>query len=136
MTTLAHAGVAPTPEQADALATRLFRAIERGDVDAVAELYADDVAVWHNTSGRAQTKHENLALLKGLTERAEDWRYEDVRRRCYAGGCSQQHVLRGKLRGRDAFAIPVCIVLEMAEGRIRRIDEYLDSAALGALFGD
>ena len=123
-----------TPEEVDRLATRLFAAIEKGDVDAVAALYADDVAVWHNTSGQAQTKQENLALLKGLTARAEDWRYEDVRRRCYPGGCSQQHVLRGKLRGRAPFDFPVCIVLVMANDKIRRIDEYLDSAALGALF--
>ena len=123
-----------SPEEVDRLAGQLFAAIEAADVDAVAALYDDDVAVWHNTSQHAQTKQENLALLKGLTSRAEAWRYEDVRRRCYPGGCSQQHVLRGKLQGAEPFEIPVCIVLEMSEGKICRIDEYLDSAAVAALF--
>ena len=124
-----------TPEEVDRLADRLFAAIEAGDVEAVAALYADDVEVWHNTSGHVQSKDENLALLSGLTSRAEAWHYDRVRRRCYLGGCSQQHVLSGKLRDRDPFEIAVCIVLEMASGKIRRIDEYLDSAALGPLFG-
>ena len=62
-------------------------------------------------------------------------RYDRVRRRCYLGGCSQQHVLSGKLRDRGPFEISMCIVLEMTGGKIRRIDEYLDSAALGPLFG-
>ena len=124
-----------TLEEVDQLADRLFAAIEAGDIEAVAALYADDVEVWHNTSGQAQSKDENLKLLGGLAARAEAWRYEQVRRRCYSGGCSQQHVLTGKLRNRDPFEIAVCIVLEMAGGKIRRIDEYLDSAALGQLFG-
>ena len=58
-----------------------------------------------------------------------------MQRRCYQGGCSQQHVLTGKLRYRDPFEIALFIVLEMDGGKIRRIDEYLDSAALGSLFG-
>ncbi len=124
-----------TPEEVDRLADRLFAAIEAGDVEAVAVLYADDIEVWHNTSGHVQSKDENLALLTGLTSRAEVWHYEQVRRRCYPGGCCQQHVLRGKLRDRDPFEIAVCIVLELAAGKIQRIDEYLDSAALGPLFG-
>ncbi len=84
-----------TPEEVDRLADRLFAAIEAGDVEAVAVLYADDIEVWHNTSGHVQSKDENLALLSGLTSRAEVWCYEQVRRRCYPGGCCQQHVLRG-----------------------------------------
>ena len=122
-------------DEVNQLADQLFAAIEAGDVKAVATLYADDIQIWHNTSGKAQSKDENLALLAGLTSRAEAWSYEQVRRRCDSKGCSQQHVLVGKMPNRDPFEIAVSIVLEMSGGKIRRIDEYLDSANLAALFG-
>lgn len=61
-----------TLEEVDRLADRLFAAIEAGDVEAVAALYADDVEVWHNTSGQAQSKDENLKLLGGLAARYLD----------------------------------------------------------------
>jgi ketosteroid isomerase-like protein len=35
-------------------------AIEHGDIDAVAPMYTDDVAVWHNVTGRALDKAQSL----------------------------------------------------------------------------
>ena len=123
-----------TPAEIDALATDFFAAITRGDLEAVASLYAPDVAVWHNVTAKIQTQDENLALLGSLVPKVSEWRYEEVRRRCFDGGFVQQHVLRGRNAKGESVAVPVCLVAEVRDGKVARIDEYLDSRAAGPLF--
>ena len=42
-------------------------------------------------------------------------------------GFVQQHVVRGRNALGEEFAIPACLVVTVVEGRITRLDEYLDS---------
>lgn len=120
----------------DALATRFFAAIETGDAETIGRLYAEDAQVWHNVSGAAQSREENLRLLAYLAKRIRGWRYDDVRRRCFPDGFVQQHVLRGHNTRGEAVAVAACIVAEVADGCIVRIDEYLDAEAARPLFAD
>lgn len=123
-----------TPAEIDGLASRLFAAIERGDIEAVAGCYQPELVVWHSPSGHEQTRDENLALLTRLSERCSDWRYEEVRREIFADGFVQQHVLRLRNARGVPVEVPVCIVVRVREGAITRIDEYLDAAAAAPLF--
>jgi ketosteroid isomerase-like protein len=118
---------------ADALdvAERLFAAIEAGDVEAVRSVYAPDAEIWHNHDGVAQSVDENLRVLGWLVTRCSDLRYTEVRRSATDGGFVQQHVLRLTSPAGEALAIPACIVGTVVDGRIARIDEYLDSAQIG-----
>ena len=114
------------------VADRFFGAIEAGDIAAVRELYHPDVVVWHNTDGlrhkeRGQNREDNLALLTGLTGAISDWKYDIWFRELTASGLVQQHTLSGQLPNGEALAIPVCIVLQIVDGVIVRLDEYLDS---------
>ncbi len=52
-----------TPDQ---FAASFFDAIERGDIDAVAACYAEDVVIWHNTDAVETSKAQNLKTLAGL----------------------------------------------------------------------
>ena len=52
------------------IASRLFAAIEEGDLDAVRDLYSPDVQIWHNVTNRSQTRDENLKLLADFTSAA------------------------------------------------------------------
>ena len=122
-----------TPEEIDRIASRLFSAIEKGDIEGVAALYAEDVEIWHNVSGRAQTRDENLRLLTHLRGRLDDWRYDEIRRDLFDGGFVQQHVLRARKPDGARVAIPVCILVRASRGRITRIDEYLDGRAADTL---
>ena len=79
----------------DDLLDPFFAAIERGDIDAVAPMYADDVAVWHNVSGRALDKARSLDLLRYWTEHVQDVRYEVLERHPFEGGIVQRHIVRG-----------------------------------------
>jgi ketosteroid isomerase-like protein len=118
----------------DTLASDLFAAIERGDLDAVRELYSPGVEIWHNVTGRSQTREENLKLLKYFTGRVSELRYEVIAREFFPGGFVQRHVLHGKLASGDLITAPVCLVVHVSAGRIARLYEYLDPATVRAAF--
>jgi ketosteroid isomerase-like protein len=120
----------PTP---DAVAERLFSAIEAGDIDAVRALYAPDVAVWHNHDGLVQSLDDNVRVLGWMTRHLPGARYTDVRRSLTESGFVQQHVLVATNRAGREVAVPACIVADVADGRITRLDEYLDSAHIAQL---
>ncbi len=112
---------------------RFFSAIEAGDMETVCNVYHPDVAVWHNVDGlerreRGQSRDDNVALLSVLTNKIKDWKYDVWFREATESGMVQQHTLRGRLPNGEALAIPVCIVLQIQDGCITRLDEYIDSA--------
>lgn len=118
----------------DELLDRFFAAITRGDIDAVAPFYTDDVQVWHNVTGAALDKPGSLDLLRYWSSRVADLHYEVLERRIYEGGAVQRHVVHGRA-GDTAVDAAVCIVFHFDTGRISRIYEYLDAAAVAAVFG-
>ncbi|HVM97895.1 MAG TPA: nuclear transport factor 2 family protein [Candidatus Acidoferrales bacterium] len=115
------------------VAERLFAAIQLGDVDAVGEIYAPDAQIWHNHDRAVQTREENLAVLRWVVKNVTGLRYEEVRRQRTELGFVQQHVLRGTTRNGAALEIAACIVCTVVDGRIARLDEYIDTAQVAAL---
>ena len=121
-------------EDTERVVSALFAAIERGDLEAVRALYAPDVTIWHNVTGKTQTRDENLKLLKFFTGRVAERRYEVLGRDFFPGGFVQRHVLHGKLASGELVAAQVCIVIYVSGGRIERLYEYLDPAAVSGVF--
>ncbi len=116
------------------VAGSLFDCIEAGDAAGVDALYSEDVEVWHNFSNVAQTKAENLATLTGLIASVDEIRYEVTERLALdSERVVQRHDLCCTTRDGAAFTIPACIFITVRDGRIVRIDEYLDSAQANAL---
>lgn len=117
-----------TNDEVRAFATRFFDAIEQGDVATVGECYTDDVVIWHNNDGLEQSREENLAVLRGMVGRISDRVYDERRVEVFDGGFIQQHVLRGTRKDGVRVALPAAIICRMESGKIRRLDEYFDSA--------
>jgi ketosteroid isomerase-like protein len=122
----------PTPDALE-LGARLMEAIRSGDLDAVREIYAPNIRVWHNLDRVEQTLDENLRLLAWVVKNVAGLRYEQVRRQRTESGFVQQHVLRGTAPGGEPLEVAACLVCRVEGGRITRIDEYLDSVPLAAL---
>lgn len=112
------------------VATLLFAAVEAGDVAAVARLYARDAVIWHSHTGTTQTAEENVQILGMVTRRLRDMRYEEVRRQRTERGFVQQHVLRARGPEGQLIELRACILCDVVDGRITRLDEYLDGAAV------
>ena len=115
------------------LAERLITAVTAGDVEGVRACYAPDVIVWHNSDGVEQSADENLRVLGWVIENIRDLRYEDIRRQRTPTGFVEQHVLRGTAPNGAALSIPACLIGTVVDGRITRLDEYLDSTQLAPL---
>jgi ketosteroid isomerase-like protein len=116
-----------------ALAERLIAAILAGDIDAVRAIYTPDARIWHNFDRIEQTVDENLRVLRWLVRNVRDLRYEDIRRQRTEEGFVQQHVLRGRTADGAELSVPGCLVCTVRDGRITRLEEYLDSAHFAAL---
>lgn len=115
------------------VAETLFSAIEAGDVAAVRNLYAPDIVVWHNHDQVEQSARVNLRVLEWLVGNVQNIRYDEIRRERTDSGFVQQHVLCGTTRGGKPVSIPACMIVTVKDGRITRIDEYLDSAHVASL---
>ena len=118
----------------DALASRFFAAIERGDLDAIEAIYSPDVAVWVNVTRQTSGLAANLRLLRSFTARVRDLHYEVEERSLIPGGFVQRHTITGRLASGETISVPVALIVRVADGRITRIDEYLDSAAIAPVF--
>jgi ketosteroid isomerase-like protein len=116
-----------TQDEIEQVADALFAAIERGDVDAVRELYAPDAVVWHNFDQVEQPVEDNLRTLAYLHRKVAGMRYTEVRRVVIDDGFVQQHVLRGDAPG-GPLEMPAMMRVWVADGRVTRVEEYLDPA--------
>lgn len=115
-----------------ALADRLVAAIEAGDEAGVVACFTDDAVVWHNYDGREVGLVDVLPLLASLVELVPGVRYDVTRRHPCEGGFIQQHVVRGTA-AKGELVMPACMVITVRDGKIARLEEYLDRGALRVL---
>ncbi len=118
------------------LVEEMIAAIERGDVELVRSLYSPSIIVWANFDGRERDRDASLSLLDWLISVTTERRYEIVRRIEIEGGVLQQHVLHGTTTVGRTFSMPACLVVNIDNGLVVRIDEYLDPAAITAAATD
>lgn len=116
-----------------AICERFLGAIVRGDIEEVRTIYAPDCVIWHNNADATETVDENMRTIEAVPKIVRGFRYEDVVRRATADGFIEQHVVRGTTPSGEELRIPAVLICTVANGRITRLDEYLDSAHLAPL---
>ena len=116
------------PDEILALAERFVAALTAHDADTVRAIYAPDARIWHNSTGTLQTVDENIQSLHRVHSVLDNLHYDVQRREAINGGFFQQHILRGTLASGEAFAMPACAICDVNDGRITRLDEYLNAA--------
>lgn len=117
------------------LCNRFFDAYQDRRVEELAEIYAPDCIVWHNVFGRDTSGRDNLAALPksyaGQRRRTYDDRTIDV----FEGGFVIRYTLHGVQHSGHRGALWICIVGLCHDGRITRIDEYMDAGKFAAWAG-
>jgi uncharacterized protein len=109
------------------LVVRFFAALESGDIETLRAIYAPDALIWHNDDLIEQSVEDNLKVLQGLHRAVSGLHYDVIRRAPTADGVLQQHVLRGSLPDGIEVELHAAMYLQVRDGRITRIEEYLDS---------
>ncbi len=121
-------------KQALDVAARYTAATNAGDVDALRALHAPDAVVWHNYDEVELPLERSLAVLGWLRRVAPDARFDDIRHNATADGFVQRSVLHATAPEGSRLHAPSCVVVTLAEdGRIVRVEEYLDPTPLAAL---
>jgi ketosteroid isomerase-like protein len=115
------------------VARRLIQAIVDGDVAAVADLYADDMIGWRSFDRKELGKKQMLRVIEYLVKNVRDVRYENMRVEVTPTGYVEQHVLHATAPDGTRVEAPACLVVQVRDGRIQRLDEYLDSVAIAPL---
>jgi ketosteroid isomerase-like protein len=117
------------------LCERFFDAYEHKRADVLDDLYSEDCIIWHNVFGKDTTRDENIAAMrvdKGQRRRTYDDRTIDV----FHDGFVIQYSLGGVMHsGHVGPALRICIVGRVRDGKITRIDEYMDSSKFAAWAG-
>jgi len=116
-------------------ARHFCRCIQEGDIDAVRECYAGDAKIWHNFDGVEQTVDENMRVLEWMKRQAKSRVYEISRLELIRGGYVQQHVLRMITQKNEVLAMPACLFVTVEDGKIKRLEEYLDPRQADGLRG-
>lgn len=117
------------------LCHRFFDAYQDKRVDVLDEVLADDCTIWHNVFGRDTTKQENISKYhdsyRGQRRRTYDDRHIDV----FHDGFVIRYQLGGVMDGGHRGSMPIAIVGRVRDGKITRIDEYMDSSKFLAWAG-
>ena len=124
---------AMTSSEVTAVADQMFAAIERGEVSALAAMWSDDVIVWRLGGGRERDKPRALGVIDWFVANTTSRRYEVLDRQVFDGGIVQQHVLHAATPNGTPVSFRACLIVRVADGRVTRIDEYLDPAYLAGL---
>ncbi len=118
----------------NAVADAMFGAIERGDLAGLEALWTDDAVVWRLGGGRERDKPRALKVIEWFVDATSERRYEVLDRQVFDGGFVQQHNVHARDRAGEPLTFRACLVVKVApDGRVRRIDEYLDPADLAPL---
>jgi hypothetical protein len=117
-------------DQIDPLADAFFGALEQGSVEGVNACFGPGARIWHNFDQITLTPEQNVAGLETLFANFPRRRYVEVRRMATAQGWVQQHILRLERADGAQIDWPGCIVFDVADSKITRLDEYVDIASL------
>jgi ketosteroid isomerase-like protein len=113
------------PAAARAVAAELMAAVSSGDADRLRAVYSPDVRIWHTFDGLEQDREQNIRTLLWMFRHVRGVRYDEIRVTATEDGFVQQHVLRAS---DPKFSAPCMLRVWVVDGRITRLEEYVDSA--------
>lgn len=117
----------------------LVEAFASGDPAVLSARMAPGAVLWHNTDKVEGDAAEGFGGIVGLYQLVDGLHVEVVQHEALPAGELARFVVRGTVRATGApLAAHNCVVLTIEDGRVTRLDEYVDptfGAQLGVTFG-
>jgi ketosteroid isomerase-like protein len=117
------------------LCHEFFDAYQDRRVDVLDRLYSDDCIIWHNVFGKDTSRDDNIKAMPSSYDGQRRRTYNDRVINTYEDGFVIQYSLNGVMHNGHKGALWICIVGRVKDGKITRIDEYMDSGKFGAWAG-
>jgi ketosteroid isomerase-like protein len=117
----------PAPDDASAV-DLMYQALADGDVDAARACCTDDLVVWHAYDQREQLLDDVVAGWRAMIAAFPERAFVDVRRSQVPGGWVQRQLLVARTPSGDRVAWPLCLFVAVRDGRVARVEEYIDRA--------
>ncbi len=115
------------------LAIKLFGAFEAGDTQAARECCDENFK--GNQNGGPWADRDTLLKFSAAVKKAvPDFRYEEITRSATETGFVEEHAVRGTLPDGSKLDLMLCVVAEVADGKITVMREYMDSRVGAKLF--
>ena len=123
------------PAEAASLASRFIAATGARDLPGLAALMAEDARFWTNIADEAVDRATRLARIELEFRLFRSFAFEDPRIDGFADGFVIRSRARGVLAGGENFEFPICIVADVRDGLIERLEEYVDASAVTPILG-
>ena len=114
------------------LAEEFFAALQGKDLARARDLCAADFAGSQN-GGPAMDRETLIKFTAAVHGVVPDFRYASAVRAATATGFVEEHDVLGTLPDGSTMKLAVCVVADVADGRITCIREYLDTGAAAGL---
>lgn len=115
------------------LANKFKSRLEAGDEPGARACFRPDAGIWHNYDRRTQTVDQNMATFKNIISKTKSRTYDIQRMVEIPGGWLQQHILRVVTLDDKTIEADAIAVVLVEDGKIARIEEYLDPTPLATL---
>lgn len=107
---------------------RMYAALGSGDIDAAIACYTPDALIWHSFDCVAHDLDAIRPQWEAMKPAFPEQEIVDIRRERIAGGFVQRHLWVVRAASGERKAWPVGIFVTIEDGRIFRLDEYIDRA--------
>ena len=121
-------------EDLENLTGEFFAAITRRDWEDALERIHPEGRARQNIAAEEVNARDLLTSMRGLVESLAAFAYENPRRIVSDSAVVEQHDVRMTRKDGEDIVFDICVLLRFdADGKIVRIDEYLDSAPVARL---
>lgn len=120
-------------QQMKEIAQALFDAIECGDTDTLLALYADKAVLWTSAAAKTVDARAVAVMLPQLIRKGPQRRYVNRSVDPLPSGFVHRHRIISTLPNGAQAAVECCAIVTLHDGKVCRIDEYLDGRQLAAV---
>jgi uncharacterized protein len=124
-------GAPMTDRELRELCHRFLDAVERTDVATLAQIYAPDFRLWANVGGAEIMAEENLKILRDGRSWHRRRTYDDRTINTFERGFMVQYSVNVVTHAGQRASLSACLIAQCKDGKITRVDEYLDSGRFG-----
>jgi len=115
------------------LARKYMAALNAGDVAAARNCLHPDAEIWHNYDGLEQSVDQNMATLEFLLSKSKSLSYDIHRQDVIESGYLQRHTLHLVSNTGIEMQTEAIAIISVKNGKITRIEEFLDPSPFAPL---